>query len=64
MQEAMTKKEAGLKMKRLRAALQYAGTKVKTFCFDEIRMESVVHGKPQHNGIAEHIERIRSICIH
>ncbi|CAO2827530.1 unnamed protein product [Amaranthus hypochondriacus] len=69
--KARVENETGLKIKRLRSdnGGEYEDTKFKRFCYEHgIKMERTVPGTPQHNGIAERMnrtltERARSIRI-
>ncbi|BBG97487.1 transposable element gene [Prunus dulcis] len=69
--KAMVENETGLKIKRLRTdnGGEYEDTRFKKFCYEQgIRMERTVPGTPQHNGVAERMnrtltERARSIRI-
>lgn len=69
--KAMVENETGLKIKKLRTdnGGEYEDTKFKKFCYEHgIRMERTVPGTPQHNGVAERMnrtltERARSIRI-
>ena len=65
------KNETGVKIKKLRSdnGGEYEDTTFKTFCYEHgIKMERTVLGTPQHNGVAERMnrtltERARSIRI-
>ena len=67
----MVKNETCLKIKKLRIdnGGEYEDTRFKNFCYEhEIKMERTVLGTPQHNGVAERMnrtltERDRSTCI-
>lgn len=69
--KAMVENETGLKIKKFRSdnGGEYEDTKFKKFCYEHgIRMERTVPGTPQHNGIAERMnrtltERARSLRI-
>ncbi|CAA0810671.1 Uncharacterized mitochondrial protein AtMg00710, partial [Striga hermonthica] len=69
---AMVENETGLKIKKLRSdnGGEYVTTRFKKFCYEhKIRMERTVPGMPQHNGVAEHMnrmltERARSLRVH
>ena len=71
MWRAMVENETELKIKRLinDNGGEYEDTKFKKFCYEHgIRMERTVPGTPQHNGIAERMnrtltERARSLRV-
>ncbi|WVZ14797.1 hypothetical protein V8G54_012363 [Vigna mungo] len=58
--KAMVENETGLKIKKLRSdnGGEYEDTRFKKFCYEHgIRMERTVPGTPQHNGVAERMNR-------
>ncbi|WVY93468.1 hypothetical protein V8G54_032556 [Vigna mungo] len=58
--KAMVENETGLKIKKLRSdnGGEYVDTRFKKFCHEHgIRMERTVPGTPQHNGVAERMNR-------
>jgi hypothetical protein len=58
--KAMVENETGLKIKKLRTdnGGEYEDTRFKKFCYGHgIRIERTVPGTPQHNGIAERMNR-------
>ncbi|WVY97343.1 hypothetical protein V8G54_029494 [Vigna mungo] len=58
--KAMVENETGLKIKKLRSdnGGEYEDTRFKKFCYEHgIRMERTVPGMPQHNGVAERMNR-------
>ena len=58
--KAMVENETGLKIKRLRTdnGGKYEYTKFKKFFYEhEIEMERTMPGTPQHNGVAERMNR-------
>ncbi|KAK2378762.1 putative mitochondrial protein [Trifolium repens] len=58
--KAMVENETGLKIKKLRTdnGGEYEDTKFKKFCYENgIRMERTVPSTPQHNGVAERMNR-------
>jgi len=67
----MVENETDLKIKKLRTdnGGEYEDTKVKKFCYEHMtRMERTVPGTPQHNGVAERMnrtltERARSLRV-
>ena len=67
--KAMVENETALRVKKLRTdnGGEYEDTRFKKFCYEHgIRMERTVPGTPQHNGVAERMnrtltERARSI---
>ncbi|WVZ00646.1 hypothetical protein V8G54_026715 [Vigna mungo] len=69
--KAMIENETGLKIKKLRSdnGGEYEDTRFKKFCYEHgIRMERTVPGMPQHNGVAERMNRTlieiaRSLCL-
>ena len=69
--KAMVENETGLKIKKLRTdnGGEYEDTRFKKFCYEHgIRMERTVPGTPQHNGVAERMnrtltERARSLRV-
>uniref|UniRef100_A0A803Q806 Integrase catalytic domain-containing protein n=1 Tax=Cannabis sativa TaxID=3483 RepID=A0A803Q806_CANSA len=69
--KAMVENETGLKIKKFRTdnGGEYEENTFKKFCYEHrIRMERTVPGTPQHNGVAERMnrtstERARSIRI-
>ena len=69
--KAMVKNDTGLKIKKLKTdnGGEYEDTKFKKFCHEHgIRMERIVPGTPQHNGVAERMnktltERAKSLRI-
>lgn len=69
--KAMVENETSLKIKKLRTdnGGEYEDTKFKKFCYEHgIRMERTVPGTPQHNGVAERMnrtltERARSLRV-
>jgi hypothetical protein len=69
--KAMVENETGLKIKKLRTdnGGEYIDTKFKNLCYEhEIRMERIVPGMPQQNGVAERMnrtltERARSLRV-
>ncbi|KAK7340666.1 hypothetical protein VNO77_21375 [Canavalia gladiata] len=69
--KAMVENETGLKIKKLRTdnGGEYEDTKFKKFCYEHgIRMERTVPRTPQHNGVAERMnrtltERARSLRV-
>lgn len=69
--KAMVENETGLKVKKLRTdnGGEYEDTRFKKFCYEHgIRMERTVPGTPQHNGVAERMnrtltERARSLRV-
>ena len=67
----MVENETGLKIKRLKTDNngEYEDTKFKKFFYEHgIRMERIMPGMPQHNGVAKRMnqtltERARSIRV-
>ncbi|WVY97098.1 hypothetical protein V8G54_029249 [Vigna mungo] len=58
--KAMVENETGLKIKRLRSdnGGEYEDIRFKNFCYEHgIRMKRTVPGTPQHNGVAERMNR-------
>ncbi|WVZ24135.1 hypothetical protein V8G54_002679 [Vigna mungo] len=58
--KAMEENETGLKKKKLRSNNdgEYEDTKFKKFCYEHgFKMERIVPGTPQHNGVAERMNR-------
>jgi len=67
----MVENETGLKIKKFRIdnGSEYEDTKFKKFCYEHgVRMERTVPSTPQHNGVAERMnktltERAKSLRI-
>ncbi|KAK2366240.1 putative mitochondrial protein [Trifolium repens] len=58
--KSMVETKTGLKVKKLRTdnGGEYEDTRFKKFCYEHgIRMERTVPGTPQHNGVAERMNR-------